>query len=124
MFCGYETRKASVEKYTKSRINQPEDLACEGCMKMCPGYREDTEQAAALRRLSVEKPQERKRIIAADDAGGRGILNLVRCWWFELEMPSNVAVELSAGSNGRDVNIDRDEKLAKIKKFIMFSPEL
>ena len=77
-----------------------------------------------LRRLSVEKPQKRARFIAADDAGGRGILNLVRCWWIELEMPNNIAVEPSAGSNVRDVNIDRDEKLAKIKKFIMFSPEL
>ena len=36
MFCGYETRKASVEKYTKSRINQPEGLVCGRCMKMYP----------------------------------------------------------------------------------------
>ena len=37
-------------------------------------------------------------------------------------MPNNVADEPSAGSNGRDVNIDRDEKLAKIKKLIIFRP--
>ncbi len=72
MFWGYETRKASVEKYTKSRINQPEGLVCGRCMKMYPWYLEDTEQADALRRLSVEKPQERKRIIAANDAGCLG----------------------------------------------------
>ena len=48
----------------------------------------------------------------------------MRCRWFELEMPNNVSVEPSAGRNGSEVNIDRDEKLAKIKKFIMFSPKL
>jgi len=35
-------------------------------------------------------------------------------------VPNNIVVEPRAGSNGRGVNIDPDEKLAKINRFIMF----
>lgn len=123
MFNGYETWKADVAKCTQYRVTQPKGSACGRCMKMCPWNREDTKDADELRRLSIENPAARAGIIAQDDAEGRGTRNPIKRWWFDLEVIDGVAVDPPSGTNERDLNIGRDEKLAKAQKFAMFPPE-
>lgn len=124
MFNGYEIWKADVEKCTKYRVTQPKGSACGRCMKMCPWNREDTTDAEILRDLSINNPSARAAIIAQDDADGRGRRNPVKRWWFDLEVIDGVAVDPQAGTNERDLNIGRDEKLAKSQKLAMFPPSL
>ncbi len=124
MFNGYEIWKADVEKCTKYRVTQPKGSACGRCMKMCPWNRENTEDAEKLRRLSIASPDERARIIAEDDAEERGARNPVKRWWFDLEVIDGIAVPPPSGTNERDLNIGRDEKLAKVQKLAMYPPAL
>ena len=124
MFNGYETWKADVAKCTQYRVTQTKGSACGRCMKMCPWNREDTADADELRRMSIENPSARAAIIAQDDVQGYGVRNPVKRWWFDLEVVDGVAVDPVAGTNERDLNIGRDEKLAAVQKLAMFPPEI
>lgn len=123
MFNGYEIWKADVAKCTQYRVTQPKGSACGRCMKMCPWNRENTKDADELRRLSIENPAARAAIIAQDDSELRGTRNPVKRWWFDLEMVDGIAVDPVSGTNERDLNIGRDEKLAKVQKLAMFPPD-
>ena len=124
MFNGYEIWKADVEKCTKYRVTQPKGSACGRCMKMCPWNREMTFDSDLLRIRAIDDPGSHAAIIADDDAEERGQRNPVKRWWFDLEMVDGIAVTPRAGTNERDLNIGRDEKLAKVQKLAMFPPDL
>jgi reductive dehalogenase len=125
MFNGYEIWKADVEKCTKYRVTQARGSACGRCMKMCPWNREDTVESRRLIELSINVPAARDAIIKADDAQGNGARNPVKRWWFDLEMIDGIAVAPRAGTNERDLNLGRDEKLLGAgQKLAMFPPKL
>jgi len=124
MFNGYEIWKADVEKCTKYRVTQTKGSACGRCMKMCPWNREDTVQARELMLRSVHSPASRAAIIRADDEEGNGTRNPVKRWWFDLEMVEGVAVKPKAGTNERDLNLGREQKLAAMQKLALFPPQL
>jgi hypothetical protein len=93
-------------------------------MKMCPWNREDTVEARALIDLSISNPGARKSIIETDDAAGGGGRNLIKRWWFDLEVVNGVAGKPVAGTNERDLNLGRDEKLMAMQRIAIFPPEL
>ena len=73
---------------------------------------------------SIKDPGSRAAIIAADDAEGNGIRNPVKRWWFDLEVVDGVAVLPPSGTNERDLNLGREDKLAAGQKLAMFPPAL
>ena len=124
MFNGYEIWKADVEKCTKYRVTQTRGSACGRCMKMCPWNREDTVEARRLAELSINVPNARSAIIEMDDELQNGRRNLMKRWWFDLEVIDGVAVTPPSGTNERDLTLGRDERLAKSQRLAMFPPGL
>lgn len=124
MFNGYEIWKADVEKCTKYRVTQMKGSACGRCMKMCPWNREDTVETRRLIELSINIPSARRAIIESDDAAGNGNRNLIKRWWFDLEVVDGVAGLPRAGTNERDLSPGRDDKLGARQKLAMYPPRL
>ena len=93
-------------------------------MKTCPYNREDLHESVRLLWLSIEDPGSHRAIIAQDDAIGAGGINPVKRWWFDLEIVDGVAVRPVVGTNERDLEPDRADKLARNQKLAIFPPEL
>nr|4RAS_A Chain A, Oxidoreductase, NAD-binding/iron-sulfur cluster-binding protein [Nitratireductor pacificus pht-3B]4RAS_B Chain B, Oxidoreductase, NAD-binding/iron-sulfur cluster-binding protein [Nitratireductor pacificus pht-3B]4RAS_C Chain C, Oxidoreductase, NAD-binding/iron-sulfur cluster-binding protein [Nitratireductor pacificus pht-3B] len=124
MFNGYEIWKADVEKCTKYRVTQMKGSACGRCMKMCPWNREDTVEGRRLAELSIKVPEARAAIIAMDDALQNGKRNLIKRWWFDLEVIDGVAGAPRMGTNERDLSPDRGDKIGANQKLAMYPPRL
>jgi ferredoxin len=123
MFNGYEMWKPDVEKCGRYRLSNDKGSACGRCMKTCPYNREDLVESERLLWLSIEVPQSRRALIDYDDAAGGGSRNLVKRWWFDLEIVGREVVE-PRGTNERDLDLGRTEKLARTQKLAFFPPEL
>ena len=124
MFNGYEIWKADVEKCTKYRVTQMKGSACGRCMKMCPWNREDTLEGRRLAELSIQVPEARAAIIAMDDELQNGKRNLIKRWWFDLEVVDGVAGAPRLGTNERDLSPERADKLGANQRLAMFPPRL
>jgi reductive dehalogenase len=124
MFNGYEIWKADVEKCTRYRVTQKRGSACGRCMKMCPWNREDTVEGRRLAELSIHVPQARRAIIEMDDVLQNGKRNLIKKWWFDLEVIEGSARVPPIGTNERDLNIGQEARLSEIQKLAMFPPVL
>ncbi len=123
MFNGYEIWKPDVEKCGKYRLTNMKGSACGRCMKTCPYNREDLVESSRLLELSIKVPSSRKALIDYDDQIGAGMRNLVKRWWFDLEIVNGVCVSPS-GVNERDLDLDRTHKLAQNQKLAFFPPHL
>jgi ferredoxin len=123
MFNGYEIWKPDVEKCGKYRLTNMKGSACGRCMKTCPYNREDLVESSRLLELSIKVPSARKALIDYDDQIGAGMRNLVKRWWFDLEIVNGVCVSPS-GVNERDLDLDRTSKLAQNQKLAFFPPHL
>jgi ferredoxin len=123
MFNGYEMWKPDVEKCGRYRLSNDKGSACGRCMKTCPYNREDLVESERLLWLSIEVPQSRRALIDYDDAAGGGSRNLVKRWWFDLEIVGGEVVKPRA-TNERDLDLGRAEKLAHTQKLAFFPPEL
>ncbi|MFM9884697.1 MAG: Fe-S protein [Burkholderiales bacterium] len=123
MFNGYEIWKPDVEKCGRYRLTNAKGSACGRCMKTCPYNREDLVEAERLLWLSMEVPQSRRALIDWDDAAGGGQRNPAKRWWFDLEIVDGLVVN-PHGTNERDLDLGRAEKLAKTQKLAFFPPGL
>jgi ferredoxin len=123
MFNGYEIWKPDVEKCGRYRLSNDKGSACGRCMKTCPYNREDLVESERLLWLSIEVPESRRALIDYDDAAGGGSRNRVKRWWFDLEIVDGQVVK-PRGSNERDLDPRRAEKLAKAQKLAFFPPTL
>jgi ferredoxin len=124
MFNGYEIWKADIEKCTKYRVTQKRGSACGRCMKMCPWNREDTIESRRLVELSINVPQSRQAIIHRDDELQNGKRNLIKRWWFDLEVIDGVAKVPPFGTNERDLTLGQDARRMDAQKLAMFPPSL
>lgn len=86
MYNGYETWRSDAEKCTRYRITNDAGAMCGRCMKMCPWNLEGLFSDSAFRWLATNAPTSAKTLAKLDDALGRGIINPVKKWWWDIEL--------------------------------------
>ena len=91
MFNGYEIWKSDSQKCTTYRVSQKNGAMCGRCMKTCPWNLEGLFAEAAFRKLAMTVPQAAKTLAALDDKLGKGTINPVKKWWWDLEMEDDGA---------------------------------
>jgi ferredoxin len=123
-FNGYEIWKPDVEKCGKYRLTNMKGSACGRCMKTCPYDREDLAASQALLWRAIASPEGRRELIAHDERSGAGGRNPVKRWWLDLEIVDGVAVAPRAGTNERDLEPGREQRLAPAQKIAIFPPAL
>jgi len=91
MFNGYEIWKSDSQKCTTYRVSQKNGAMCGRCMKTCPWNLEGLFAEAPFRKLAMAVPQAAKALAALDDKLGKGTINTVKKWWWDLEMEDDGA---------------------------------
>ena len=86
MFNGYEIWKSDSQKCTTYRVSQKNGAMCGRCMKTCPWNLEGLFAEAPFRKLAMTVPQAAKALAGLDDKLGKGAINPVKKWWWDLEM--------------------------------------
>ncbi|MBV2360383.1 4Fe-4S dicluster domain-containing protein [Thalassococcus sp. CAU 1522] len=86
MFNGYEIWKSDSERCATYRITTEGGAMCGRCMKTCPWNLEGLFAEAPFRWAAMHVPAAAPLLAWADDAAGRGGLNPVKKWWWDLEL--------------------------------------
>ncbi|SEB64764.1 reductive dehalogenase [Nitratireductor aquibiodomus] len=110
MFNGYEIWKADVEKCTRYRVTNLGGSMCGRCMKTCPWNLEGLVREAPFRWAAMNFPSAAKLIARLDDAVGRGKINPVKKWWWDIANDGTGKVLKAAETNRRDLNRHIDLK--------------
>jgi len=107
MFNGYETWKSDSQKCTTYRITTKGGAMCGRCMKTCPWNLEGLFAEAPFRWAASNMPQAAKFLAKLDDMAGRGGLNDVKKWWWDIELAEDGAYRpASHPVNRRDLSTD------------------
>ncbi len=113
MFNGYEIWKSDSQKCTTYRVSQKNGAMCGRCMKTCPWNLEGLFAEAPFRKLAMTVPQAAKALAKLDDMAGKGAINPVKKWWWDLEMEDDGAYRPSRHPvNKRDLQKDLDLRFA------------
>lgn len=91
MFNGYEIWKSDSQKCTTYRVSQKNGAMCGRCMKTCPWNLEGLFAEAPFRKLAMAAPRAAKALAKLDDICGKGEINPVKKWWWDLEMEDDGA---------------------------------
>ncbi len=86
MFNGYEIWKSDSQKCLTYRITQQGGAMCGRCMKTCPWNLEGLFGEAPFRWLASRWPGAAGTLVWVDEWLGRGQINPVKTWWWDLEM--------------------------------------
>jgi reductive dehalogenase len=86
MFNGYEIWKSDSQKCATYRITTPGGAMCGRCMKTCPWNLEGIFAEKPFRWAAMNVPQLAPSLAKLDDKLGRGGLNPVKKWWWDLEI--------------------------------------
>ena len=86
MFNGYEIWKSDSQKCASYRISTPGGAMCGRCMKTCPWNLEGLFAESPFRWAAMAVPQMAPVLAKMDDMAGRGALNPVKKWWWDLEL--------------------------------------
>ena len=86
MFNGYEIWKSDSQKCATYRITTPGGAMCGRCMKTCPWNLEGLFAEKPFRWAAMTLPQAAPMLAKLDDRLGRGGLNPVKKWWWDLEL--------------------------------------
>ncbi|MCY6381133.1 2Fe-2S iron-sulfur cluster-binding protein [Hoeflea prorocentri] len=86
MYNGYEIWKSDAEKCARYRITNAAGGMCGRCMKTCPWNLEGLFADEAFRWLAINAPASAKTLAALDDRLGRGEINPVKKWWWDIEL--------------------------------------
>ncbi|MFA8384239.1 MAG: reductive dehalogenase [Pelagibaca sp.] len=89
MFNGYEIWKSDSQKCATYRITTEGGAMCGRCMKTCPWNLEGLFAEKPFRKVAMTLPQAAPLLSKLDDAAGRGGLNPVKKWWWDLELQEN-----------------------------------
>ena len=109
MFNGYEIWKSDSQKCTTYRVSQKNGAMCGRCMKTCPWNLEGLFSEVPFRKLAMNVPQAAKALARLDDKLGKGRINPVKKWWWDLEMEDDGAYRPSRHPvNKRDLQTDLD----------------
>ena len=110
MFNGYETWKSDSQKCTTYRITTKGGAMCGRCMKTCPWNLEGLFAEAPFRWAASNLPQAAKFLASLDDIAGRGGLNDVKKWWWDIELAEDGAYRPASQPVNRR-GLSRDLKL-------------
>ncbi len=109
MFNGYEIWKSDSQKCTTYRVAQKNGAMCGRCMKTCPWNLEGLFAEAPFRKLAMTAPGAAKVLAKLDDMVGKGRINPVKKWWWDLEMEDDGAYRPSPHPvNQRELQTDLD----------------
>jgi len=86
MFNGYEIWKSDSQKCATYRITTDGGAMCGRCMKTCPWNLEGLFAEAPFRWAATNLPIAAKALARLDDLLGKGEINRVKKWWWDLEM--------------------------------------
>jgi reductive dehalogenase len=86
MYNGYEIWKSDAEKCARYRITNAAGGMCGRCMKTCPWNLEGLLADSLWRQLATRLPAAAPLLARLDDALGRGSINPVKTWWWDIEL--------------------------------------
>ncbi|GIT91614.1 hypothetical protein JANAI62_20710 [Jannaschia pagri] len=109
MFNGYEIWKSDSQKCATYRVSTEGGAMCGRCMKTCPWNLEGLFAEAPIRWAAMNLPQAAPILAKLDDKMGRGNLNPVKKWWWDLELSEDGAYRPTRHPvNARDIQPDLD----------------
>lgn len=86
MYNGYEIWKSDAEKCARYRITNAAGGMCGRCMKTCPWNLEGLLADSLWRQVAMKLPAAAPWLARLDDALGRGSINPVKAWWWDIEL--------------------------------------
>ncbi|MFY0680836.1 MAG: reductive dehalogenase [Thalassovita sp.] len=111
MFNGYEIWKSDSQKCATYRITTEGGAMCGRCMKTCPWNLEGLFAEAPFRWVASNVPAAAPVLAKLDDKLGRGGLNDVKKWWWDIELSEDGGYHPSKHPlNRRDLQRDLDLK--------------
>ena len=111
MFNGYEIWKSDSQKCATYRITTEGGAMCGRCMKTCPWNLEGLFAEKPFRWAAMNVPAAAPVLAKLDDALGKGELNPVKKWWWDLELDESGAyLAAKAPVNARKLQKDLDLK--------------
>jgi len=111
MFNGYEIWKSDSQKCATYRITTPGGAMCGRCMKTCPWNLEGLFAEAPFRWAASNIPVAAPMLAKLDDLAGKGGLNPVKKWWWDIELQEDGAYRPTRHAvNQRDLQKDLDLK--------------
>jgi reductive dehalogenase len=111
MFNGYEIWKSDSQKCATYRITNQGGAMCGRCMKTCPWNLEGLFAEAPFRWAAMHIPKAAPILAKLDDTVGKGRLNPVKKWWWDVELKPDGGYDTpTAPVNARDLQIDLDLK--------------
>ena len=109
MFNGYEIWKSDSQKCATYRITTEGGAMCGRCMKTCPWNLEGLFAEKPFRWAAMTLPAAAPALARLDDRLGRGGLNPVKKWWWDLELDPDGAFRPTRHKvNARDLQRDLD----------------
>jgi len=111
MFNGYEIWKSDSQKCATYRITTEGGAMCGRCMKTCPWNLEGLFSEKPFRWAAMTVPGAAPFLAKLDDIAGRGGLNPVKKWWWDLELYEDGGYRPARQPvNARDLQRDLDLK--------------
>ncbi|MCW5633232.1 MAG: 4Fe-4S dicluster domain-containing protein [Rubrivivax sp.] len=86
VYNGYEIWKSDAEKCARYRITNAAGGMCGRCMKTCPWNLEGLLADSLWRQVAMKVPAAAPWLAALDDRLGRGAINPVKAWWWDIEL--------------------------------------
>lgn len=86
MFNGYEIWKSDSQRCATYRVTTEGGSMCGRCMKTCPWNLEGLFAEAPFRWAAMHVPKAAPLLAKLDDMAGRGGLNPVKKWWWDVEL--------------------------------------
>jgi len=109
MYNGYEIWKSDAEKCARYRITNQGGGMCGRCMKTCPWNLEGVLAEGAVRWIATNFPGSARWIAKLDDRLGRGSINPVKKWWWDIELDRATGRYVRARqTNTRGLNTELD----------------
>lgn len=111
MYNGYEIWKSDAEKCARYRITNQGGGMCGRCMKTCPWNLEGLFVEAGFRWIATNIPRAAGWLAKLDDRIGRGSINPVKKWWWDIELnPKTMQYVRAEQTHMRGLNTQLDLK--------------
>ncbi|MGQ0546010.1 MAG: reductive dehalogenase [Betaproteobacteria bacterium] len=111
MYNGYEIWKSDAEKCARYRLTNSGGGMCGRCMKTCPWNLEGIFADSLFRWAAMNVPAAAPFLAKLDDKLGRGAINPVKKWWWDIEAdPKTMQYVRAKQVHRRGLNLHLDLK--------------